>query len=326
VSDYETTQRRRDIVVGIFVVAGVCALVWLIFKFGDLPILASRLGSFRVYVQFATAPGVQKDTPVSFCGYHIGRVTNVMAPEILEDQNTHKKYYQTKVVLSIDRKYKNIPSNVAVKLMKRGLGSSYIELKVNPAALPAPPRVANRPETRFLVDGMLLQGSTGMTSEFFPEESQKKLDELVDSLKQLINNTNEIVGDPNNKENLRATLAELPHTTKQAEQTLKEFQRLAATANTTLKDADAKIGDIVAAMVDTSAEVSKTVSQLRVLLEKVNNGKGSAGKIVNSGRLYENVLESTEQLQMLMHETRSLIKKLKEIMEKVNKKGLRSIY
>ena len=88
-SDYETTQRKRNITVGIFVLIAVCAFVWLIFKFGDLPTAVSRFRSFQVFVQFPTAPGVQKDTPVRFCGYQIGRVTDVMAPQIREDRKTH---------------------------------------------------------------------------------------------------------------------------------------------------------------------------------------------------------------------------------------------
>ena len=98
-SDYETTQRRRNMIVGAFVVVGVCALVWLIFKFGDLPTVVTKMGSFEVYVQFPTAPGVQTDTPVRFCGYQIGRVTKVMAPEIRKDMVTGLEYYQTIVVL-----------------------------------------------------------------------------------------------------------------------------------------------------------------------------------------------------------------------------------
>jgi ABC-type transporter Mla subunit MlaD len=315
VSDYETTQRRRDIIVGIFVVAGVCALGAMIYKFGELPTTVGKLGSFQVFVQFPTAPGVQKDTPVNFCGYRIGRVTKVMTPRVLRDLNTGLEYHQTKVVLSISKKYANIPSNVEVKLMKRGLGSSYIELTVDPTALPAPPRDPNRPGTAFLVNGMLLQGSTGMTSEFFPAESQKKLDELVSGLGRLIKNANDILGDPNNKENFRITLANLPDMTKQAEQTLKEFQELAAAGTTTLKNVDAQAGKLVAAMVDTSEELSEIISQLRVILEKVNNGEGTAARIINDGRLYENMLENAQQLRKLMEE-------LREFVAKSRKKGL----
>ena len=321
-SDYETTQRRRDIVVGIFVVAAMCALVWLIFKFGDLPTAVSRIGSFSVFVQFPTAPGVQKGTAVNFCGYPIGKVIGVMAPQMLRDLKTHLVYHQTKVVLSINRKYRNIPSNVEVKLMRRGLGSSSIELTVDPCSLPPPPRDPNRPETMFLVEGMLLQGSSGVTSEFFPAESQERLDGLVGGLTQLIKNANDVLGDPNNKENFGATLATLPETTKQARQTLKEFQELAAQATATLKSTDAKAERLVTAMVDASEQLSQATSQLRMILEKVNSGEGTAARIVNDGRLHENMLESAQQLQKLMKEINSLAVELKAFIAVSRKKGL----
>ncbi|GAI27785.1 unnamed protein product, partial [marine sediment metagenome] len=60
-SDYETTQRERNIAVGIFVVIAICAIVWLIFMFNDFPTVVSKLRSFQVFVQFPTAPGVLKD-------------------------------------------------------------------------------------------------------------------------------------------------------------------------------------------------------------------------------------------------------------------------
>ncbi|MHC4570564.1 MAG: MlaD family protein [Planctomycetota bacterium] len=288
-SDYETTQRTRNIIVGIFVIAAMFALVWLIYKFGDLPVKASEFNSFEVFVQFPTAQGVQKNTPVRFCGYPIGRVTEVMRPERLQDLNTGLVYYQTKVVLRINKKYANIPSNVKVKLMTRGLGSSYIELTVDPTTLSVPPRDPNRPETKFLVDKMLLQGSAGMTSEFFPEESQKKLDELADGLDAFINSANSILGDEENRENIKTTLANLTDASKQVAQTLKEFQEF-FTAGT-----------------NTSEELSKTLAELRLILEKVNNGQGTAAKIINDGRLYENLLENTQQMQVLLEELKALI-------------------
>jgi phospholipid/cholesterol/gamma-HCH transport system substrate-binding protein len=287
-SDYESIQRSRNIVVGVFVIIAVCALVWLVFKFGDLPTAVSRLGSFQVFVQFPTAPGVQIDTPVRFCGFQIGSVTKVKAPEVLQDLNTGLKYHQTVVVLSIDKKYVNIPSNVSVKLMTRGLGSSYIELAVDPMK-PKKPLDPNRPETVYLVDKISLQGSTGMTSEFFPEESQKKLDKLADDLKNFMQNANDIIGDANNKENIRTTLTNMSHASEQLTETLKEFRQFSAEAT------------------HVSEQLSKTVVQLQLILEKINTGQGTAARFVNDGRLYENLLENTQQLEVLLEQLNSFI-------------------
>jgi len=333
VSDYEAAQRRRDIVVGIFVIVGLGALGWMILKFGDLPTTITRMKSFEVYAQFPTAPGVMKDTPIRFCGYQVGRVTAVMAPAVREDLNTHQKYHQTLCVLSISKRYTDIPCNVEVKLMTRGLGSSYLELKLNPRKLPALPRDPNDPSSCFLKDGMPLQGSTGMTSEFFPEESQEKLTNLVDDIRLFIGNANRIIGDPNNQKNLKTTLANLTTTSnafpaavdqaiammKDAQKTMEEYRRLATTGNDTLKSADGKMERLVASMVATSNEIGKSVAQLRVAVEKVNNGQGSAGRLMNDGRLYENLLENTTQLNVLL-------KDFKELIDKVSEKGLRSIY
>jgi phospholipid/cholesterol/gamma-HCH transport system substrate-binding protein len=330
VSDYETSQRRRNFVVGLFVVVGLAALGWLIFKFGDLPGIVTRYSSFQVFVQFPSAPGVQRDTPVRFCGYQIGRVTDVMAPEMWTDLNTGLEYYQTKVVLNIDKKYGTIPHDVEVKLMTRGLGSSYIELQQDPTKPVG---------DKFLENETLLQGSTGMTSEFFPEESQKKLDGLIEGLQSLIANVNDVIGDPNSKDNIKRTLANLADASEQAGHTLTEFQELAATGTETLKKTDSKVEQLVASAVDTSEEIKQfaatgtstlksvdakaerlvtalvetsgqltaSMRELQLVLQKVNTGQGSAARLLNDGTFYENLLENTNQFQVLLEELKEFI-------------------
>jgi ABC-type transporter Mla subunit MlaD len=254
--------------------------------FNDFPTVVSQLGSFQVFVQFPTAPGVLKDTPVNFCGYPIGRVTRVMAPAELTDLNTHLRYYQTKVILSISDRYVNIPSNVKVKLMTRGLGSSFIELSVDPT-LPLKPLDPNDSESVYLLNGMTLQGSTGMTSEFFPEESQRKLEELINGITAFINNANEILGDKANKENISTTLANMAEATAE----LKVF---------------------LVSGVGTSEQMSKTAAEMRQVLEKINEGKGTTGKLINDARLYEKLLENADELEVLLKDMREMVAEYKK--------------
>jgi phospholipid/cholesterol/gamma-HCH transport system substrate-binding protein len=288
VSDYETTQHWRNITVGVFVIIALCALVWLIFMFQDLPGAVTEIRSFQIFVKFPTAQGVQKDTPVRFCGYQIGRVTSIMPPEPRYDDRIKKTYYQTMCVLSIDKDYKNIPSNVNIKVMTRGLGSSYIELSVDPDKKEGP-LDPNRPETIYLVGGMELQGSTGMTSEFFPEESQKKLDDLITGIESLVRNANDIIGDEQNKQNVQKTLDNLSEVTAKAADALEDLDRFTGTAN------------------EAAEELTETIRQLRMISEKINSGDGTAARFVNDGRLYENLLENTEQLDVLVQNLRDLV-------------------
>lgn len=301
-SDYETAQRRRNIIVGIFVLIGIGAFVWLIFKFGDLPTKVAEWRSFKVIVQLS-AGQVGKSAPVRFCGYPIGKVTDVKRPKVLKDLKTGRFYHQTVVILSIDRKYDDIPYNSEVRLMTRGLGSSYIDIT---APLPDP----NRPVTKFLEHGSLVQGSTGATSELFPAETQKKLEKLVDGLTTLVSSANNILGDKTTQEKFKSGLVGLSEVAQQAAQTIKEFQELSAAGTTVLKNVDTRMEKVVTAIVGASEELSKTVAQTRVILEKINSGQGTAGKLINDGRLYESLLENSQQMEVLLQELRSFIAEL----------------
>jgi phospholipid/cholesterol/gamma-HCH transport system substrate-binding protein len=320
VTDYESIQKRRNVIVGIFVLAALCALVWLIKKFDDLPTIVSKISSYEVLLQLPTAPGVQRDTPVRFCGFQIGRVTEVRPPKIMQDLSNHQFYHQTLAILSIDNRYNDIPADVDAKLMTRGLGSSYIELKLKKKF------DVNEPMGPVLIKGSKLQGSAGQTSEFFPEESQQKLDELITSIVAFVKNANAIIGDPNNQDNISKILVNLSEASGQATVALKQaaetmqkaregiedFRKFVATGTSTLEKADVHVEKLVTALVETSEELSQASSQLRLILEKINSGQGSAARLLNDGQFYENLLENTEQLQEVLDELKTFVAEARE--------------
>jgi len=340
VSDYETIQRRRNIIVGVFVVAGMCALGWLVFKFEVMPGLFSQMGSYDVFVQFAKAPGVQPDTPVRWCGYQIGMVTKVQPPKVMKEVKGEAWYHQTRVTLSIDDSYNDIPADVNAVLLTRGFGSSYIELQLDDYDV-------KEGKAPVLIQGSELQGLTGVTSEFFPEETQKELRDLVVDMRIFVKNANHILSDPNNKKNIKATLANLADVSKQAgdrlreakqtlervEQTLADaskaieqarpaikeaqpaiadFRKFVNTGSDVLTSADAKAERLVVAVVDASGELGKTLSELRAILEKVDSGEGSAGRFVNDAELYETLLENAEQMELLLKEIKAFVSRTRE--------------
>ncbi|MCH8216164.1 MAG: MCE family protein [Planctomycetes bacterium] len=326
-SDYEAVQKRHNFVVGLFVIIGLFAFGWLIYKFGDLPRIVTQWKSFDVHVQFRAAAGAQKDTPVHFCGYQIGRVTVVTAPEILAEIGPGElRYHQTRVTLSIGEQYDNIPLDSTVTLMTRGLGSSFIEIE-------APQPDPARPVTEFMVDGIVLQGATGMTSEFFPQESQKKLELLVDDIRVFLGNANNMAGDRQNQENFKTILtnfaaasSELTQTLVQTKATLSvvsgtldEYRNLAARGTDTLEHADALFQALTQSVVETSQELSKVASEVRLLLGHVNAGEGTIGRLVQDARFYENLLATTEELQVL-------VQQIKAITGAISERGLGQVW
>jgi phospholipid/cholesterol/gamma-HCH transport system substrate-binding protein len=293
VGDYDSTQARRNTLVGIFVIAALVALAYLIFKFNDMPGTVRELTSFKIYAKFPSAQGVQKDTPVQFCGYQIGRVTEIMPPQARLDENTGEKYHQTMCVISIDKKYKNIPSTVDIKVITRQLGSSYIELfeNYNKELTPKDPK---RPETKYLVEGMEMQGITGPNLESLIVDSKGKIDKLIDKIGLLVDNTNAIVGDADNQTNIKETLANINDISVKAAALMDEFQTFMQSSN------------------QVSEQALETISQIRRIVQKINDGQGTAGKFINDGRLYENLLDSTEQLQVLMKDLKNFLDESRE--------------
>ncbi|MBM4103573.1 MAG: MCE family protein [Planctomycetes bacterium] len=286
-TDYNSLQKRKNYIVGAFVLIAFLAFLWMLGRFRDMPLFVSQANSFYVMAKFRDASGVQRETPVQFCGYQIGRVVLVSPPTPEKDANTGKSWHDVKVTMAIDKKYNTIPSNVNVLLMKRGLGSSYIELRENTDA-PAAPLIANRPETRFLCDELEINGSTGLNSEFFPPETQKKLENLLDSITTLAANTNQIIGDEQNKTNIKKTLDRIATAAEQTRQTLESVQ---------------KFSDVgTEKMTQVAEDLDAAAKEFRQVLEKINNGDGSAGKFLNDGRLYENLLDSSAELEMALEQ------------------------
>jgi ABC-type transporter Mla subunit MlaD len=246
--------------------------------------------SFTVLVYFPDATGVQKDTPVQYCGYQIGRVLNVSPPTLFTEPDGHS-YHRVGVSAAIEKRYKNIPSNVNIVLTKRGLGSSYIELIADPDKKPEP-MAAGRPETMYLTDGLVLSGTTGMMSEFLPPEVQKKIESLVDAITLLANNANEVIGDQANKANIKKTLDQIRGATEQASKTLAAVERFSQTGSEKIEQV--------------AEQLDAALRQIRLATEALNSGRGTLGQLLSDGRLYENLLESSQELELALEQMKKL--------------------
>jgi hypothetical protein len=74
----------------------------------------------------------------------------------------------------------------------------------------------------------------------------------------------------------------------------------------------AKAERLVTSLISTSDQLGEATSHLRVILEKANRGDGTIAKLLNDGQLYENMLESTEQMRLLLEELKSFLAKSRD--------------
>ena len=69
-------------------------------------------------------------------------------------------------------------------------------------------------------------------------------------------------------------------------------------------------------MTEVGERLNEALLEFRELLAKTNNGDGTIAKLVNDGRLYENLLDSSEELQVALEQ-------LKIFVAEANEKGLK---
>jgi len=303
-SDYDSIQNKRNMIVGAFVIVGVLVFAYMVFLFGELPVTVTKFTSYTVKVRFPFAPGVQKSTPVQYCGYQIGKVTYVEPPMPFQDKDG-RFTHQVMVEMAISRDYSSIPANVKVKLLRRGMGSSYIELRTAPITA----KEFDTLEPNFLRQGMILQGESGVISELLPEDLQDKVDSFFTKVTVLVDNLNVVIGDANNQQNLKKSLANLSKATEESVATLQEIREFSQTGKQ-------KLASVTESVMQTSEELGETLIELRRILNKINSGEGTVGKLITDGKLYENLLDSSEELK-------ESLKKMKKTLEKTSEKGIR---
>jgi phospholipid/cholesterol/gamma-HCH transport system substrate-binding protein len=114
-----TQTRNLEILVGVFVAAGIAALFMLSMKVSNLSTFTADDG-YIINVRFNNIGGLKVRAPVTMAGVRIGRVS-----EIGFDAHT----YEAVVSLNISNEYNILPKDTAATIYTAGLlGEQYISL------------------------------------------------------------------------------------------------------------------------------------------------------------------------------------------------------
>lgn len=107
-----------DLWVGIFVVAGIAALVMLAMKVGNLGTY-NVSEAYQVHAYFTNIGGLKVKASIKSSGVLVGRVTDITL-------DTEK--YQAKVTMSLDKRYQ-FPRDTFANILTSGLlGEQYVGL------------------------------------------------------------------------------------------------------------------------------------------------------------------------------------------------------
>jgi len=114
------SRKSVEMWVGAFVAAGLFALGVLSFRVGNLT-SADVANPYHVQARFEDVGSLKVQAPVTVAGVRVGRVSSIRF-----DPDT----YQALVVMDIDGRYKNLPTDTGASILTSGLlGEQYIELE-----------------------------------------------------------------------------------------------------------------------------------------------------------------------------------------------------
>ena len=112
-------RKSMDVWVGLFVLLGVVALMFLALKAGNMSTI-SFAKTYAVTAKFDNIGGLRAQAPVKGAGVVVGRVANITFDD---------KQYQALVTMNIEEGYK-FPKDSSAKILTAGLlGEQYIGIE-----------------------------------------------------------------------------------------------------------------------------------------------------------------------------------------------------
>ena len=285
----------REIKTAILVIASILLFIWG-YSFLKGRDLFTNYKTF--FVEYKSVEGLATSAPVTLNGLVIGKVTSITI-----DEKT--------VVLLVQLQLKTdfpISRSSTASIYEPGfIGGKQIAI------------VPNFEDKTLAVDGQKLQGSVklGLTDKVGDQLAplQEKLEKLLGSTEKLISGLNNVL-DQKGQQDLKLTLAELS-------KTIEQFHKASVSVNGLLDSNKTQINSTVANLNKLSgnfskisdslnkADLGKSVRNLNATLAKVDgimtnlsSGKGSMGKLLNDEAFYQNIKNSTKELELLLQDVR----------------------
>lgn len=306
--------------VGVVVLGGLIILGWMMLQFGAQ--FATPFAPPTIPVRFSTsrADGISNGSAVSYRGVMVGHVEDVSrAPDGL-----------TVFIDATLDKDPPLPANMKAIIRVQGLvgGGASIVLELDspqPQGQMAPNQ--NIP-TQFVGLDILPDEFTALVTELRLTVKQLRdsnviphIDEQVLRVGKLIDSAEQVIADPQLREDLKSSLASLKQTTDKADRIATNIEKfsgelpkissgatdLIADARTTVQTTQGEIQKISQQVNDRLVQVSSTLDKIQSITTKVDQGQGTAGLLVNDPKLYQSLVDSSRELNSTISDLHRLI-------------------
>ena len=270
-----------------------------------------KSGNF-IYAKYADTKGLIISNPVFVNGFQVGTVFDI--------ENQTADLSQIVVSIKLNNTYK-IPANSVATIQDNPLGTNSIAIVLGDAKtfLKAEDTIKTAPAASLLGDLMNTLSPLG--------EQTKK---TISDLEKVLVNINKVLDDQN-KANFAQILTNLSSATENLNKSLVSVESMlqsqsgsiAQTANNVnsftknLSDNNKKINDIINNLDTTTrqlkdADLSKTikdiqgvVQELTQTLHNLNNGDGSAAKLLNDPEIYKQLQSTIKSITTLVDDVKT---------------------
>lgn len=346
------TERRQDMLVGLFVLMGLVALGGMIIVFGEAP---EWLGGkrYRLQISFKELSDVQQGTVVAMGGIPIGRV------ESLEFKNRDHPEQGALVVAAIDKKYViPVGSSARVRPAAIGFGRSDVVIQVPAVAtqglLPTDGTARILGEVGSPLDTLIpkqvistLEKAAGQIGELAKELTPVATDlhailqvrpiEEVDAAKTqgktltpnlyssvqrlylVLTHLDTVIGDPAVQSNVKVALQNFRDVSEEAKIAAKDIRAFAARGEAvgtklegTLDTARDRIDELGRKLAHNSDQLSTMLERLGKASDELAQGQGTLGMLLRDPKLYDELVFTVRKLKEAIGDIQALVQKLQE--------------
>jgi phospholipid/cholesterol/gamma-HCH transport system substrate-binding protein len=314
--------------VGATILVGLVLLGTLMLKFGAIP--AHWFGPPRIPVTILVerADGLSIGSSVNYLGVNVGSITALA-----------RNADQTQVVIEAQIDGTHPPPANVVALVRSQIvgGGSTIALEVRAPDKPTGTLAAHAsvpgtflgidilpPEFARLADELRLTAKQLREAKLTEHLDQTivSVREQVEHAGKLVDSLDSLVSDPKLREDLKASLSQIRTATESAnriegklekfadnlDQFGKNLNTVTDNTNATITKTQGHIDDVAKQMNDRLVQVSRLLDQFQTIATKVNDGKGTAGQLINDPRLYENLVDTSKELTLTIKDLKLLVK------------------
>jgi phospholipid/cholesterol/gamma-HCH transport system substrate-binding protein len=265
-----------------------------------------KSGTF-LYAKYSDTKGLIVSNPVFVNGFQVGTV--------FEIENMNDNLSELVVCIKLNQLYK-IPANSIATIQENPLGTNAINIVPGNGTLfiQSGDTIKTAPATSLLGDFMNTLSPLG-----------EQIKNTITSLKNVLDNVNQTL-DEENRQNLKVILANLSTTTANLDQSIQSVEgmlnkqngSIAQTADNinsftaNLNQNNQKISNILTNLDSTTksikdADLNKTIKDIQVALvslnttiNKLNNGNGTAAKLLNDPNMYTQLQSTIKSVNTLV--------------------------